>query len=62
MCAHEQFLVCMRVWVCVRLHVCTSGLATADVTGRDPVVRECVDDPEQLVPIAALDKTELWRH
>lgn len=39
----------------------TLGLATADVT-KDPVVKECVDEPGELVSIAALDKTELWRH
>lgn len=39
----------------------TWGLATADVT-KDPVVKECVDEPGELVFIAALDKTELWRH
>ena len=41
----------------VCLQVSTSGLATADVTGRDPVVSECVDDPAQLLPVAVLDKT-----
>lgn len=61
-CAHVQFLVSMHVFVCACLHVCTSGLATADVTGRDPVVRECVDDPVQLVPVAVLDKTVPCRH
>lgn len=39
----------------------TSGLATADLK-EDPVVRECVDEPGEMVSIAALDKTELWRH
>lgn len=47
--------------VCVCLHVSTSGLATADVTGRDLVVSECVDDPVQLLPVAVLDRMVLCR-
>lgn len=39
----------------------TSGLTTADLT-EGPVVRECVDEPGEMVSIATLDKTELWRH
>lgn len=49
----------MHVCVCVCLLVRTSGLATADVTG---MVRECVDDPVQLMLVAVLDKTVLCRH
>lgn len=50
---------CACVCVAVSLHGRTSWLVTEDVTGRDPVVRECVDDPVQLVPVAVLDKTVL---
>lgn len=39
----------------------TLGLAAANVT-EDPVVKECVDEPGELVSTAALGKTELWRH
>lgn len=38
----------------------TLGLAAANVL-EDPVVRECVDEPGELVSSAALDKTELCR-
>lgn len=39
----------------------TSAFATAGLK-EDPVLRECVDEPGELVSIAVLDKTELWRH
>lgn len=55
-CTHEYTDAC-----CTRTCGFTLWLATADVT-EDPVVKECVDEPGELVPIAALDKTELWRH
>lgn len=38
----------------------TLGLAAVNVL-EGPVVRECVDEPGELVSNAALDKTELWR-
>ena len=49
-----------RVCVSVCLNVCTSGLATVEVTVRDPVGRDSVD-PVRLVPVADLDKTVLCR-
>ncbi len=56
-------LVCMHACVCVCLHVCTSGLTAAvDIIGKDPVVRECVEDAVQFVPVAVLDKTVLYRN
>lgn len=54
--AHEYTDAC-----CTGICGFTLGLATADVT-KDPVVKDCVDEPGELVSIAALDKTELWRH
>lgn len=45
----------MCVNVC--LHVCTSGLASVDIKGRDPVM--LVADPVELVPVAVLGRTVL---
>lgn len=60
--AHVQVMVLhVRACVCVCVLVCTSGLATADDTERDPVPRECEDDPLLLVLLEVLDKTVLCR-